>query len=163
MNCGDSKKHIYQMLDGEAPDAVKAKLARHLEGCSVCQGELKSIEAFHTILRSPSFTIEPYKNFERLFWQKVLERQKEPWFFRLLKELDSLIPHPGMPRVAMVILMAFLVGGMGGVVSAMNSVHSPEAERTSVRYLSGFREFKGMPSSSVAASYLKSIDDRSSS
>ncbi len=163
MNCRDLKKQIYQMLDGEIPNAIKGELSLHLEGCSTCQGDLKSIKAFHGILRRNLPTIEPSKDFERVFWQKALERQKEPWFVRLLKELDSLIPHPGMPQMAMVVLMAVLVGGTGGVVSAMNSTGSFEAERTSVQYLSGFHEFKGVPSSSVAASYLKVIDNRSSS
>ncbi len=148
------------MLDGEAPDAVKAQLGLHVEGCFSCQGELRSIKAFHSILRSDPVGIEPSRDFERVFWQKVLERQKEPWFVRFLKELDSLIPHPSMPQAAMVVLMAFLVGGTGGVVSAMNSTGSFEAKRTSVQYLSGFSEFKGVPSSSIAASYLKAIDNR---
>lgn len=151
------------MLDGEASAVVKAELNLHVEGCSACRGELRSIEAFHGVLKSDSARIEPSKDFERIFWQKVLERQKEPWFVRFLKELESLIPRPSMPQAAMVVLMAFLVGGTGGVVFAMNSTGSFEAERTSVRYFSGFSEFKGMPSSSVAASYLKIIDDRGSS
>ena len=149
------------MLDGEVSDAVKAQLTLHVEGCSGCHGELKSIKAFHGILKSNPEQIEPSKDFERIFWQKILERQKDSWFVRLLKELDSLIPHPNMPQIAMVVFMAVLVGGTGGVVSAMNSTDSFEAERTSVQYLSGFHEFKGVPSSSVAASYLKSIDNRS--
>ncbi len=146
------------MLDGEIPDAVKTRLTPHLEGCSTCQGELESLKTFHGILRSQPSVIEPSKDFERLFWQKVTERKKEPWFIGLLKELDSLIPHPSTPQVAMVVLTAFLVGGTGGIVSARNSTGSFEAERNSVKYLSGFREFKGVPSSSVAASYLKVID-----
>ena len=174
MDCRDSKRTIYQMLDGEAPGVVKAELALHAEGCSTCRGELKLIKAFHGVLKSDPARIEPSKDFERVFWQKILERsaikapadssfgeQNEPWFTKLLKELDSLIPHPGMPQMAMVVLMAFLVGGTGGVVSARGSTGSFEAERNSIQYLSGFHEFKGIPSSSVAASYLKAIDDRS--
>ncbi len=151
------------MLDGEISDSVKAKLTPHLEGCSACQGEFESIKTFHGIFRSHTSTIEPSKDFERVFWQKVLERQKEPWFMRLLKELGSLLPHSTTPQLAMVVLMAVLIGGTGGAVSAMNSMGSLEAERSSVQYLSGFREFKGVPSSSVAASYLKVVDHRSSS
>lgn len=158
MDCRDSKKTIYQMLDGEAPDAVRAELTLHVEGCSACREESKSINVFHSVLKSNLARIEPSKGFERIFWQKVLERQKEPWFVRLLKELDSLIPRPSNPQVAMVVLTALLIGGTGGVVSARSVTGSFEAERTSVQYLSGFREFKGVPSSSVAVSYLKAID-----
>lgn len=158
------------MLDGEIPEALKAKLTPHLEGCSACQGELESLKTFHAILRSHPSTIEPSKDFEARFWNKVSSfppeadqplaggEQKEPWFIGLLKELDSLIPHPSTPQLAMVVLMAFLVGSTGGAVSAMNSMGSLEVERNSVKYLSGFHEFKGVPSSSVAASYLKVID-----
>ena len=161
MNCRDSQNYMYQMLDREIPDSVKAKLTSHLEGCATCQGELESVKAFHGILRSYPSTIKPSEGFERLFWQKALERQKEPWFIGLLKELDSLIPHPSTPQLAMVVLTAFLVGGTGGIVSARNSTGATgsfEVERNSVKYLSGFHEFKGVPSSSVAASYLKVID-----
>lgn len=157
MDCRDSKKYIYQVLDGEAPGAVKAELTLHVEGCSACRGEFRSIKAFQSILKSDSAKIEPSKHFERVFWQKVLERQKEPWFIRLWNELDSLIPRPSTPQMAMVVLTAFLIGGTGGAVSAVNAPVNLEAKRASVLYLSGFQEFRGIPSSSVAAAYLQTI------
>ena len=157
MDCTNSKKYIYQMLDGEAPASIKAELVLHMGGCSVCQREAESIKAFQGILRNDSAKIEPSKHFERVFWQKVLERQKEPWFIRLWNELDFLIPRPSTPQMAMVVLTAFLIGGTGGDVSAVNAPVNLEAKRTSVLYLSGFQEFRGIPSSSVAAAYLQTI------
>lgn len=154
MTCKDYRKKLYL-------GAQEKNFLAHVEGCPECQKEAKSIERLDGLLGSSFYTIEPSKNFEQVFWQKVLERQKEPWFVRLLKELDSLIPRPSAPQMAMVALMAFLIGSTGGVVSAMNSTGSLEAERNSVQYLSGFREFKGLPTSSVAASYLKVIEDPS--
>ena len=111
------------------------------------------------LLKESFSTIEPSKDFERVFWQKILERQKEPWFVRVLKDLESFIPFPTPVQAMAFVLTAFLIGGTGGVVSAMNVPTSLEAKRTSVQYLSGFHEFKGIPSSSVAATYLKTIDD----
>ena len=114
------------------------------------------------LLKESFSTIEPSKDFERVFWQKILERQKEPWFTRVLKDLESFVPFPTPTQAVAFLLVAFLIGGTGGVVSAMNVPTSLEAKRTSVQYLSGFHEFKGVPSSSVAAAYLKTIENRSS-
>ena len=109
------------------------------------------------LLKESFSTMEPSKDFERMFWQKILERQKEPWFVRVLKDLESLVPFPTLSQTAAFVLTAFLIGGTGGVVSAMNAPASLDAKRTSVQYLSGFREFKGIPSSSVAGAYLKTM------
>ena len=111
------------------------------------------------LLKGSFSTIEPSKDFERVFWQKVFERQKEPWLVRVFKDLESFIPLPTPAQAVAFVLTAFLIGGTGGAVSAMNVPADLEAKRTSVQYLSGFHEFKGIPSSSVAATYLKTIDN----
>ena len=124
------------------------------------------------LLKESFSTLEPSKGFERVFWQKILEKsatkapadssfgeQKEPWFVRVLKDLEFLIPFPAPGQAVAFVLVAFLIGGTGGVVSAMNVPTDLEAKRTSVQYLSGFHEFKGIPTSSVAATYLKTIDN----
>ena len=111
------------------------------------------------LLKESFSTIEPSRDFERVFWQKIFERQKEPWLVRVLKDLEAFIPFPAPSQAVAFVLVAFLIGGTGGVVSAMNVPTSLEAKRTSVQYLSGFHEFKGIPSSSVAATYLKTIDN----
>ena len=111
------------------------------------------------LLKESFSTIEPSKDFERVFWQKILERQKEPWFVRVLKDIESYIPFPTPSQAVAFLLVALLIGGTGGVVSAMNVPTSLEAKRTSVQYLSGFHEFKGIPSFSVTATYLKTIEN----
>ena len=111
------------------------------------------------LLKESFSPIEPSKDFERVFWQKILERQKEPWFVRVLKDLESLVPFPTPSQAVAFLLVAFFIGGTGGVVSAMNVPTSLKAKRTSVQYLSGFHEFKGIPSSSVAGAYLKTIEN----
>ena len=113
------------------------------------------------LLKESFSTIEPSKGFEGVFWQKVLGRQKEPWFVRVLKDVESFIPFPTPAQAVAFVLVAFMIGGMGGVVSAINVPTDLEAKRTSVQYLSGFHEVKGIPSSSVAAAYLKTIENGS--
>ena len=162
MDCKDTKENIYRWLDKELPEAQTEGLLAHLQRCPECREGSKSLEAFHGLLRGASSTIEPSKDFERVFWQRVLERQKEPWLVRVFRGMDSLVPYPSASQAATVVLTALLVGGTGGAVSAMNSTGALEAEKESVQYLSGFHEFKGVPFSSVAASYLKAIENGSS-
>ena len=111
------------------------------------------------LLKESFSTIEPSKDFERVFWRKILDRQRDPWLVRVLKDLESLVPFPTPVQAVAFMLTAFLIGGTGGAVSAMNAPVSSEAKRTSVQYLSGFHEIKGIPSSSVAAAYLKTIEN----
>lgn len=162
MNCRESKKYIYQMLDGEIPDSVKARLTPHLEGCSACQGELESIKTFQGILRSHLFTIEPSKDFERVFWQKALERQKEPWFARLSKDFESLIPAFNTKQAVGFALLAFFIGNIGGITSTIGQGALTAAPPASIRYLSSLQEFKGISPYSLTASYLKATEKEDS-
>ena len=110
------------------------------------------------LLRGSFSTIEPSKDFERVFWQKILERQKEPWFVRVLKDLESLIPSPTPSQAVAFLLVAFLVGGMGGAAFNLSTEAFPGGGKTASPYLSGFHEVKGIPASSLAATYLKSME-----
>ena len=155
MTCKDSKKKLYL-------GSQEKELLSHLENCVGCRKESKSIQALDGFLKGSFSTLEPSKDFERIFWQKILERQKEPWFVRVFRDLESFIPFPTPAQGVAFVLTAFLIGGTGGVVSARSAPTSLEAKKTSVQYLSGFHEFKGIPSSSVAAAYLKTINNGSS-
>ena len=163
MDCRVIKKSLYWLADGELGKPEEKAVREHLVACHICRQELKSIQEFQGILKAGKGTIEPSAGFEAGFWNKLTERQREPWLTRLLKELESLLPHPSMPQMAMVVLMAFLIGSTGGVVSAMNAPSSLDAERSSIQYLSGFHAFKGVASSSVAAGYLKIMEEGGSS
>ncbi len=103
--------------------------------------------------------IEVTPNFDRVFWEKIASRQKEPWFVRGRKWFEASFPVPSFSEAVAVFLIAFVVGGAGGVFSGVRSGATFEAEKMSVRYLSGFQEFKGVPSSSVAGSYLKTLNE----
>ncbi|MBI3252829.1 MAG: zf-HC2 domain-containing protein [Candidatus Omnitrophica bacterium] len=163
MNCEKIKESVYKWLDDEMPEAQKGGLLAHLEACPHCRKEAESIRSLNDSLRASFSAIEPSRDFERVFWQAIAGRSaaKEPWFIGLLKELDSLVPHLGIPQMAMAVLTALLVGGAGGIFSAVNAAVPSEVQRSSAQYLSGFNEFKGVPSPSVAASYLKVMNDRS--
>jgi hypothetical protein len=113
-------------------------------------------EEFEVLLKSGVRDIVPSPGFEARFWSKVAERQRAPRFARLLTDLGSWVPTPNLSGAVAVLVIAFLVGGAGGVASVKNAPPALEAQRSSVQYLSGFREFQGIPASSVAGAYLKS-------
>lgn len=107
----------------------------------------------HLIVKSAPHPIEPSQDFDLRFWKKVHERESEPGFIRGFQELVYWIPTPNFAQVAAVILMALLIGGGTGVVSAMNA---PSVS------LSGFKEIKGVPMPSISGTYLKTIQARDS-
>ena len=84
------------------------------------------------ILKAAPSRIEPSAYFESRFWQKV----SEPKTIRLF----DWIPVPCFAQAAAAIIVAVIIGGAGGAVSAMNTP-----------------EIKGISSSSVASNYLKLI------
>jgi len=135
MDCKPAKKSVRQWTEGE----------------------------FETLLRAGVPEITPSREFDARFWEKVTERQKEPRLIKLFRDLEAWIPTPNFSGAVAVVLIAFLVGGASGVYSIKSAPPSLESQRSSVQYLSGFREFQGVPASSVAATYLKTIDQGISS
>ena len=163
MKCHGQNRNIYQWLDGELKGPEKMAFEAHLKGCSICQHEMESSRAFHVILQASSLSIEPSSNFEPNFWEKIYARQEESWLSKVLRDIESLFPVPTFSQAFAVLLMALFIGGAGGAVSATNTINPQNLEgaRTSIKYLSGFQEFKGIPTSSMAASYLKVAGERS--
>lgn len=161
MNC-KYRKNIYKWVDGELKGASRNELENHLKLCVNCRKEFELIKKLNVIIRTSVSSIEPSPNFEGRFWQKVLEREKAPWLAKVLRGVESHIPVPNFAQALAVLLVALIIGGAGGVVSAMNTVMPERLEgaQTSVQYLSGFQEFKGIPSSSVTVSYLKAVEER---
>lgn len=165
MNCRSVRRDIYKWIEGRLERDKQEGFKSHLLECAGCQREIQSAERLENLLRAGGSSIEPSPEFEANFWKKVFAREKEPRLSRLLKDLESLFPVPSFSEAFAILLIALLIGGTGGAVSAMNTLTPERVEsgRTSVQYLSGFREFKGIPSSSVSAAYLKTTDKRTSS
>ena len=163
MNCHDFERKVYLLLDGESRAGEEEVARRHGAGCASCRAKEASIRMLHTVLRAPGADIEPSAGFERRFWLKAAERGGEAWWTRFLREMDSRLYAPAMREAAAFVLLAFLLGGAGGFAMQMSELSSVQGQRASIRYLSGFREFKGVPDSSVAATYLKSVREGSSS
>lgn len=116
-------------------------------------------QAFDWLLKSSVSKIEPSGDFEQRFWNKVLERPR-PWFQMLAGYVESLMPVPGAYQVAGVLLLSFFIGSAGGVLAVMAGPSQARIEdRQLIRYLSGFPEYQGVPSVSVAGSYLKNISE----
>lgn len=162
MNCGNVQRDIYKWIEGRLERDKQGDFKSHLMKCAGCQKEVQSAKRLENLLRAGGPSIEPSPEFEANFWKKVFAREKEPWFSRLLRDFESLVPVPNFSQAFAVLLIALFVGGAGGVVSAMNTLMPERVEsgRASIQYLSGFREFKGLPSSSVSASYLKAAEER---
>lgn len=163
MKAHNNKQEIYKWLDGELKGTQKEIFETHSHTCLSCQEEIESITSFHQLLKTVPIHIEPSETFEADFWKKVYARQEESWFTKLLRDIESHIPIPNFAQAFAILLIALLIGGAGGAVSAMNAVTPQKlgSQQTSIKYLSGFQEFKGIPSSSVSASYLKTVDKRS--
>ncbi len=89
------------------------------------------------LLKAIPSGIEPSANFEARFWQKIAERERIPQVVRAFEW----IPMPSFAQAVAALLVAVLIGGAGGAVSAMNAP-----------------EMKGISSASVASNYLKLIE-----
>lgn len=165
MNCRNVRRNMDPWLEGRLEKEKREDFNSHLLQCAGCQKEAQSARRLQNLLRSGGYSIEPSPEFEANFWKKVFAREGEPQLSRLLRDLESLFPVPSFSEAFAILLIALFVGGAGGVVSAMNTL-TPErsqAMSVSIQYLSGFREFKGIPSSSVSAAYLKTAEERISS
>lgn len=161
MNC-KYQINIHKWMDGELEGLRQHEFDSHLKLCANCQVEVKQIEKLNGLIRTSAPSMEASLNFEGRFWQKVLEREKESWLAKVLRGLDSLIPVPNFAQVLTILLMALFIGGTGGFVATANTIlpEQMQGKRESVKYLSGFQEFAGVPSSSVAASYLRTVSER---
>lgn len=161
MNCKSVQRNIYKWLEGRLVKEKREDFKSHLLECAGCHKEVQSAKRLENLLQVSDSSIEPSPEFEANFWTKVFAREKEPRFSRLLRDFESLIPVPTFSQAFVILLIALFMGGAGGAVSAMNTL-TPEriqSASTSIQYLSGFHEFKGLPSSAVSAAYLKTVEE----
>ena len=155
MNCKHARRNISSWLDGELKDSQKAGLEAHLRGCVSCCGESNKLKTLCQVLREDTPLIEPSKNFNTVFWSKVSGRQNIPWFTRLLGDLEVFIPAPNLRQAVTFALLAFFIGNIGGLASMLPRQVFTGSSTASLRHFSNLQEFKGLPSYSLAASYLK--------
>lgn len=162
MKCQLIQKNIDRWLDGNLQEPLKREVELHVKVCFFCKKELETTETLQKILRTPSATIEPSSDFDAIFWNKVYERSKKPWFSKLLTNLEWTIPIPNLSQAFATLAIAFLVGSAGGLFSVLNTQASDLSRKLSppVQTLSGFHEFKGIPSFSVAGAYLTMLEER---
>lgn len=154
------KAILYKWLDGELAASEIEFCQAHINNCVPCRKEWEALSAFGTLLKSSSPSIEASPSFEAAFWKKAAERQaEESPLSRARAFLESLFPVPNLSGAFAVLTIAFLVGSAGGAVSGIGS-HAGDTEPRLT--LSGTSEYQGLPASSVAASYLKTIEERTS-
>lgn len=146
------KSAIAKWLDGElGPDPA---LAEHFNACVSCRSELESAKRVRDLVRSSAYSLEPSDAFESGFWQKVNASIKEPWYRNVLKGMEGLVPRLAFSPVLTVLMAAMLVGGSGGILTGLRSMDNAEGG-ISLRRVTGYSDYKGLPASSVAAAYLQ--------
>lgn len=162
MKCRLIQKNMDRWLDGSLIDSFKREVELHVKGCSSCQKELEIAKTLQEVLRTSNATTEPSSDFDAVFWRKVYARSSEPWFSKLLHGFEFLIPIPNFSQAFVALTLAFFLGSAGGLLSVRNAqaLNLNTRLNSPVQTLSGFQEFKGIPSSSVAGMYLTMIEER---
>lgn len=146
------KAAIAKWLDGElGADPV---LTEHLNVCASCRSELESAKRVRDLIKSSTYSLEPSEAFESGFWQKVNASIKEPWYLNVLKGMEGLVPRLAFSPVLTILLAVMLVGGSGGILTGLRYMDNPEGG-ISLRRVTGYSDYKGLPASSVAAAYLQ--------
>ena len=157
------QKSIERWGDGEIKGAEKRVFENHLSRCTACRQALQTCREFQQKLRNVWRSLEPSANFEILFWEKADARKKKMGVLGTwLQHLDSFLPAFNFSQTFAALLIAFMIGGVGGTILNFDrlTISSRGMSRPSTLSLSGFGEFKGLPSTSIAAAYLKSINEK---
>ena len=162
MECKTVKRNISRWVDGELEATQKADIEGHLQRCVSCHKEAEAFQALNPFLRQTGDPVESSRGFDTVFWAKVAERQKTPWFAKLLNDLEALVPAPNLRRAVAFATLAFFIGNLGGVVSTMRPGVQDGGSVASLKTLSALQEFKGVPSYSLAATYLKATESGAS-
>lgn len=152
-------REIDRWLDGELGVEKGERVGAHVKECHGCFNEVEKLRAFREILRTKEEPVGVSPSFEGTFWAKVYERQREPWYVRMVQDLEALIPTPSLAQVAAVLAVAFLTGSGGGILSAIQSGAPVSREVSPLVSFSGFREYKGIPQPAVSANYLKMVEE----
>ena len=155
--CGLDKKELMKWIDGALDGNKAAIVFGHLKGCDSCRQEEEAIRRLNGLLRIPQENIEVSRGFETVFWSKVSERQSLPWFERLLNNLESLVPTPNLRQAVAFSILAFFIGNIGGFGWELGQGAFAATSPASIRHFSGLQEFKGISSSSLAATYLTAV------
>lgn len=156
--CGKNLRDLSRWVDGELKGKEGRNLAAHVETCAYCAKETALFRSLNQMLQSSYEDIQVSRGFETVFWKKVSDRQRAPWFMSLLGDLETLLPALNARRAVAFALLAFFIGNMGGVVSTVGLGAFASVSPASIRHLSGLQEFKGIPSNSLAAAYLKTYE-----
>ena len=158
MECKAAKRSISGWVDGEVNSTKKLELESHLRSCLSCQKEVQACQTLNSLLWQAVSSIEPSNQFDTTFWNKVADRQRAPWFVQILNDLESLIPTPNLKQAVAFATLAFFIGNLGGAVSAMNAEVPGVDPATSIKQYSALQGYKGIPSYSLAATYLRGTE-----
>ena len=82
-SCSSVSKFLEKYFDGEATDKERILIEAHLQDCSSCQHELKSMEDLKAFIRTPVEEAVEKEDFPWV-WQKIekeirLQKKLTPW------------------------------------------------------------------------------------
>lgn len=160
--CGLDKRELMKWIDGALDSGKAAVVSGHLEGCASCREEEEAIRRLNGLLRISQENIEVSRDFETVFWSKVSQRQSLPWLERLLNSLEALVPTPNFRQAVAFSILAFFIGNIGGFGWELGQGAFAAPLPASIRQFSGLQEFKGISSTSLAATYLTAVQTEGS-
>ena len=156
--CGKSLRDLSRWVDGAFKGKEGMDLADHIKTCAFCQKEAAIFQSLNRTLQSSRENIQVAPSFETVFWEKVSDRQRIPWLARFLNGLEVLVPTSNLRQAVAFSILAFFIGNMSGVGWELGQGALATASLASTRYFSSLQEFKGVPSYSLGAVYLKTIE-----
>jgi hypothetical protein len=108
---------ISAFTDDELPDYQMEEIRSHLEGCEACRKQLTILQQADRLIRTIP-EIEPSRNFEKNFWQKIAEMEEK----KNRRSIFAFFPFRYKPFV-MASLTAMIIAGF---VLWSKAPHSPE-------------------------------------
>ena len=162
MKCMAARKQISPWLDNASSPAARAGLEAHAKVCAACAAEVSREKKLRALLRADQPLIQPSADFERNFWREVSESPRESRWSWLWESIETVLPSPSFAQALAAVLLGLLVGGAGGAISLWSAAipqRGPDVIVTA-HSLTGFSEYKGLPSASLAAAYLQSEEKR---
>ncbi|MDG2334667.1 MAG: anti-sigma factor [Myxococcota bacterium] len=119
MNHSDVQDHMADYLEGHLPLEKRALFDAHLDDCSDCRGEIRSMQEMVTLLRSLPEPEVPL-GFSESVMQRVHEAESRVSWLESLQAAFRLLMNPRVLAPVSVALIALgIIGGAGEVEKAL--------------------------------------------
>ncbi len=116
MNCETVERELYRFLDEEMDPPTQGLLRQHLSGCASCAKKEVSLKAFRGLLKTPTVVPPLNLQFETIFWARANQLGTDSWIPHRIRKWEWVLPIPNVTQLAMMLFLAFMIGGAGAVV-----------------------------------------------